>query len=1253
MADINNPLGGLNEAKNGNTQSQSNSKDNQSQTTILFNNKAELAYLKSIDDTVKMLLARSTATSQSNARNSMPSRSDFRNPSGRRTGRYVGDAKTAFTDSFEKAILDGVLGSDFQDRVKGAMNKMADDIGISLQDIPSAVGKRLGQQAISAFKGTDLGQRVTSSVTRYTNAAMNSFTSKFKSAASKLDLGSVKDKDNPINKYVKSESNKSATSVQSEFPGNATLDQILSHVSHIDALIYETKISKKDLDEEQTRNYNKYLKDEFGVENPFEKKESAFKPEPDKNQGPQVSNRAEKLNLDFGDEMLSDIFKDSKWGQKLSSIKDKAMPNISKMADMVSSSKLFGFFKDKGQSILGKVGLNFESAAATTGSSVAGSALGTASKSAGFAQGLASAGGAVGSFGTALAGACPYILAAVAAFKLISVAINIFGKDLKEASKELWDSTKKSANRYQESRKKNLELANKRMREDAEALIKEPFEIIKSAAQKAYDVWDSQLRKINGTQGYSKADLQNLMANYAQRLRDENLSSIIGSTDITENLSKVLDSGLSGKVAEEFAYIATKLNAAIPTQDFFGYAEEYASIAANAIRQGRSQGEAISYANQQLESFASSLLYSNRQLAGGFTTGLKNAQSLFEDAVKISQAAKTNNSTQIASVLTAVSAITGSIAPDLASSMTDAIVKAATGGNSSEIVALRSLAGVNASNTEFLKQLSNDPQKVFSNLFENLSKMQKMSNNAYMEVAEGLSSVFGVSMDAFARIDFAYLADAIKNMNMNNASLDENMRQLISGQTTTTAEQLKLQQINKYMIDEGLSYVLDNEVARSIQEHMWDEQLAREIQENEYSVNLGGAALKFLESIKGTVDNLLNFINPFAWAGKIATLAATASENIAKDADIRQVLEKGKVGKGNAIALKQLTTRNADLNVAPSLLSMMGGYSLYNVLSSGIQGFGSLTHSGYNPIVSLATDTNLINNLTGAIRSGVQTGMTASMHSVNSSYTWGSVSKSTYSTISGGNIPSGNLVGTVTSATTANATKVSAAVAKLNEMLDQDYMTDNFISKKLGYEDWAKAAKANGISDLESTIEEAGYTVQAVQNHFQAAQSAWGAAEQQRRYDAEDEFWANGKEFWKTTIEYEDKTLTYQDNMTTLITTNNAWLDKIFKKSDQFYNSWVDYFVNHTAYNNAYKYSDVERIRSESKAKESGDLVNALAEALVQNTVDLKDPQVQTNALLSQILIVAQAIMNQNNKVGGLSLPDSLNALALGLTKQT
>ena len=52
--------------------------------------------------------------------------------------------------------------------------------------------------------------------------------------------------------------------------------------------------------------------------------------------------------------------------------------------------------------------------------------------------------------------------------------------------------------------------------------------------------------------------------------------------------------------------------------------------------------------------------------------------------------------------------------------------------------------------------------------------------------------------------------------------------------------------------------------------------------------------------------------------------------------------------------------------------------------------------------------------------------------------------------------------------------------------------------------------------------------------------------------------------------------------------------------------------------------------------------------------VDLKDPQVQTNALLSQILIVVSAIMNQNNNVPGTtSLSEALAGLAVGLTTTT
>lgn len=1239
---------GQNNEQNGNANNNQNNRPESFK--VEFDNSAELEYLRSIDTTLKQLIKNSNTTSQSNARNSMYNRNDFRNPSGRRTGRFAGDAKSSFIDSFEKGIVDGILGSDFKDKIRGAMNEMADMVGLNLKDIPGEVGKALSTQAVEAFKNTELGQKVTGGINKYANAAMNSIMSRYKAGVDNYNKTHTDykkaDKDTAsFSQYVKTQSGKSASSVESELSNTSVFDDILSHVAHIDAILYEKQVRQRDLDEDQQQSYNDYLKDEFNVDNPLTKKVADAKAEPEspKSEGPEISNLSDnKPDLDFGDKKFGEVFKESKLGQNLSSLKDKALSGFDSIFGEGKAGKAASFIKDAGSNLMGKVGLKTAGTAASTaatGTTAAGSIAATGSAGGAAAAGLTSV-------ASAASAACPYILAAVAAITILNAAVNFFAADLKEAAKELYQDAKKAANRYKESRKQNMELAQKRLEEDTRTLVEAPFEILKEAAQKAYDVWDAQLRKINGTQGYSKSDLQNLMSAYAQRLRDENLSSVIGTTDVTENLAKVLDSGLSGQVAEEFAYIATKLNAAIPTQDFFGYADEYASVAANAIRQGKSQSEAIAYANSQLETFASTILYSSRQLAGGFTTGLKDAEKLFEDAVKISQAAKTNNASQIAGVMASVSAITGSIAPDLASSMTEAIVKAATGGNSSEIVALRSLAGINASNTEFLKQLANNPQKVFATLFDNLAKMQNMSEGAYMEVAEGLSSVFGLSMDAFSRIDFNYLADAIRNMNVSNASLDENMQLLISGQTTTTAEQLKLQQINKYMIDEGLAYVLDNEVARSIQEHMWAEQIAREQMEAEYSVNLQGSALKFLEGIKSTVENIINFLNPFAALSKLVNLVSTAAEGKAMESDIKQVLELGKVGNGNATSLKQLTTRNADLNVAPSIVNMMGGYSLYDSISSGMKAFNSLTHAGGGlfPVLSLATDTNFMNNLTGSLKSGIQAALTSSVKNlgVKSSYSWGTLGKSTYAAIAGGSTAKGSLVGAVAGQQAAT-TSLSSSVTKLNKMLEEDYINE-FVKSGKNYDEWAASAKQMGISNLSAVIDEAGYTEDQLRSRFQAAQSAEGAKKNLERIQNEDEFWAKGKSFW-------EQTLVYESDMIAIGELNNSWLEKIFKKSDQFYNSWVDYFVNHTAYNNAYKYSDVERIKSENKAKESGDLVNALAEALVQNTVDLKDPQIQTNALLAQILIVAQAIMNQNNKVGGLSLPDSLNALALGLVQ--
>ena len=101
-----------------------------------------------------------------------------------------------------------------------------------------------------------------------------------------------------------------------------------------------------------------------------------------------------------------------------------------------------------------------------------------------------------------------------------------------------------------------------------------------------------------------------------------------------------------------------------------------------------------------------------------------------------------------------------------------------------------------------------------------------------------------------------------------------------------------------------------------------------------------------------------------------------------------------------------------------------------------------------------------------------------------------------------------------------------------------------------------------------------------------------------------------------------------------------------------FMDTIIDRFVKYTTYTSETKnaYKAIDTVKSKEKEKESGDAVLALAKALTNNTAELKDPAVQTNALLAQILIVLEAIMQAENTSGGATLATTLSALGLGLT---
>ncbi len=1022
-----------------------------------------------------------------------------------------------------------------------------------------------------------------------------------------------------------------------------------------------------------------------------------------------------------------DAFKNSKTGQKIlgkgKELGNKALDKFIKNdATKQSLKNVAQSFLNGGQGGAGgmvKGGGKLAQVLSTQGAGGAGQVLAS-----GGGKIMASGGGKLVAgkvAGGALAGSGPLLPYVLLIIGIVYTIAKVLGPALKGLG-EMVKALGKSFNREEEIRKKRLEEAKKRLQADVNYITEEPFKILQEAVEKWTTVWDSNLRKIGQTQGYDKESVYALYESYAERLRQENLDSAIKATDVVDKLSSVLDSGLTGKAAEEFAYVATKLNNAIPNgQDFFGYVDTYASIAANALAQGQSQSQALAIANQELENFASNLLYSSRELAGGFSTGLKNGATLFKDAVQIAQSAKSSNATEISGTLTSVSAIIGAVAPDLADSLVNNVVQAAIGGNSESIVALRSLAGINAGNTDFLRQMAENPKEVFSNMFKELARLQTMSPDNYMESAENLANIFGIDKNAFARVDFNYLASAIDSMDTNNKSLDDNIKLLQSGQTTTSAEQLKAQEINRVILEEGLAYVIDSEAGRAIQQHMWDEQRATAMMENEYSVAIQGAALEFLEGIRKTMTTLMNFLNPIGFISKgVANMAKSISESIDNDQDIKEILQLGAVGS-NSKALSDLTTRGKDLSLTKSLVEMMGGTkgTAFGNMLSGVTRLVSLSTGGSdtynylhdkgllatNPIEASMMTANAVDKLSGAVKDASRTS------SITSRYEWGMVGKSVAQAIA--NTPvNENTISSVVKASTTSATKFAQEQSnkRFSEFLDS---AEKAASEYKSYEDWVASAKNFGISDFQQALDDYGRTENELRSYFEANEARQGAINEQKIRDEEKLFRDDTRAYWDyasgtggayyTALWFPffgdgQKYDTRMDAVDMAMATIQAQIGKTEKHTvisgieelsrklgdDTNYTvigvlsliekdinttfmgassfqkclaDWMRYIASKTEVYNpgiskATAWANLKAAEGDSQKQASLALANALG-TFTKTQIEGLDPQLQTNVLLGEIVVILQAIMQQNNtQAGGLSLIDTISALGLGATKK-
>ena len=1261
--------------------------DNADRYKIDKNESPEVAFLRSMDQSLKQILRSGTNMSMSDASNSLHSRSDFRDREQERRRRQSNNpfefkGKDEFSDGIRDALIEEFLGKDFKKSLGEIANDFADTFGFDLATVRRDAAKILTNQALSMFKGTDVGKKFSEAVDSFKENASGKFKEGFKKGIKNFD-------DSKKGEEFSRANNKTASSLFDDFLSKVAekkkKEQDVKDPSSTPLTTPNTNVDKSESIDTADTNLASSQADSIASKQPVTFNiESAVLNIMSKKDSSDASDKVADINeksAGLSDVISNNESDDREGGPDPSDIVNRAMDSASDVKDGIDKVKTVSEASDDAQKAM-----------AGSGSTMAGGEAAS-----GIVGGLEPLLSGLGGSLTELSVICPELLVGLAAVAAAAVVLDIAFSalsDAVEATKKMFGAISKAANRSAESRKRNLELEQDRIKADLKTFIEEPFKILEDAANKVYQAWDNNIRLINGTQGYSKADLQDLMSEYSQRLRSEGLDEVMASTDVVDNLTKVLQAGLSGQAAEEFAYIATILNNAMPTYDFFGMVDDYTSMIGIATAAGKSQSEALEYASSQLQGFANNILYANRNLTGGFTTGLKDVSKILEDAVKISQYGQTDNISKISGILSSISSIVGSIAPDIASSIVDVVTQAATGGNSSELVALRSLAGVNASNTEFLSNLVNNPKRLLSDLFSGLSDMQNMSNGNQMELYEGLASLFGVSMDAFARVDFQYVADAISDMNLSSQALNENIKHLASGETTMSSEALRFAQVNAYMEEQGLAYVIDSQEARYIQQHMWDEQMAREMMEASYGVELQGSALEFLESITSTIKNILGFLNPFMLLSKGIEALGSFAEASVQRADIAAVLNAVKVGNGRSEDFRNLVTTNKDLNLTGNLASVINGGSLYGLASrarskaaNNLSGGILTTESAFSqlPITkvlgSSLTRMDEMYHMASGLVGGISDIVTGGRKGV---YSWSSVPKSVIKDVakmSSASIASGSTFSTKQASEDAAkeradkllATKLQSATELMGDKKKNGDGKDTM--KYESYDEWKAAAmKKVGKNNWEDAIEAAGTTESSLKDMFEQYQAKQGAEQQQERLNKEETFWdtltlwfsqdptrEQEFEFWDVTMKYQIDQLSVTRKISELLeSTTNKILSEMSKEIKSMHKDWTDYYIRYTTYGTGageynaagrktYNYADVERVAQMNK-DESYDALHALAEALSSNMVDLHDPQVQTNALLGKILLVIEAILQQNQSTdSGGSTFNTLTSLAKGL----
>jgi len=683
--------------------------------------------------------------------------------------------------------------------------------------------------------------------------------------------------------------------------------------------------------------------------------------------------------------------------------------------------------------------------------------------------------------------------------KVVGHAVGGLVSDLKSTVGEMKQSVSNimsgfSRGAEKEMRKQYKALADQRLAADVKAIIEKPFQIMEEAAQAVKSVWEGNLREVGQAQGYTKDAMLDMMSKMSARLEKDGLSRILDATELTSNLAGVISSGLTGVVAEEFTYLATVLKATTG-EDFFQYADTFGSIVAQELTKGRSQSEAIATASASLQSTAGMFMAAGRELTQGIGTGLKDMKSILDSANQIARNARVSDNTEILEALTKVSAVAGAIDSRLSTGLIEAITQATSGSNDAAIVAFRALAGQGAEATEFLRSFSQDPSRLLGTIFDELAQRQRIAPDAYMTVADQLAPVFNIPPDAFSGIDFSMMGEAMRGGLNGDRTFQQSLDLLKSGETTINSAQARMAEINKQIADDGLGWLIDNDVAMMMYKNQLDEQRQRDAQAATWAVEIKGETNNLLQSLKEGVSSILKFLNPL---GSIVAFFKKANEVSKVDKNREAVLKAGVVGNpANFMYANIMTAGKAlDLKISQDYASMISDGAIRgsrinapNMQRGSDRLFNSYGATSWN---------NLRQALTPTIVSAVGTGFGRSMYDWKNVLGGGSGLRAA-SGHSGGANKNPNL--TNLSASEDATERAAQRAEKVLEQVEKD--AKKFVGT---YEEFTAQQKQLG-RNIEQLSKQAGQSEQAIVDAFNEGQVEQGAAMNAVRLQTEERWW--------------------------------------------------------------------------------------------------------------------------------------------------